>query len=374
MAYNKEPDRLAPLKDALKASGTPGGAWLLCGPESYLSEYYRSLLRKKVIADPEMGYFDHIRIAGSEKTGEGEEFSLAARLSSAMEGLPVMNEGKLIEIAEPGFPDMKSAELQAFCEVLQQLPDYPYVCLLILCAEEEFPTDYSAQTKGAAWKALEKAGMHIIPFPMQTKAKLAPWCAKHFASEGIRAAQDVIDAMIDRVGFSMTALSCEMQKLCAYLHANHRDMASRDDVASVCCSTDTAGDFAVSNAVRERDIGALTRVYTILKNEKTEAMTLFFQISAAINELWRVKQGLADGYSKEDLMRMLGIKEYPMKLAMQGCAKYPLDTLTRLTALCAETDLLLKSTPVDGYVLVERILCAMSARYESQLTVKENLR
>jgi len=60
-----------------------------------------------------------------------------------------------------------------------------------------------------------------------------------------------------------------------------------------------------------------------------------------------------------------------MRLAMQGCAKYSLDTLARLTALCAETDILLKSSPVDSYVLVERILCAMSARYESELTQKE---
>ena len=371
MAYNKEPDRLAPLKDALKASGTPGGAWLLCGPESYLSEYYRSLMRKKVIPDPDMGFFDHIRLNGSEKPADGEESSLAERLSSAMEGLPVMNEGKLIEIAEPAFPDMKAAELKDFCTVLEALPDYPYVTVLILCAEEEFPTDYNAQTRGAAWKALEKAGMHIIPFPSQTKAKLMPWCAKHFASEGITAAPDVIDAMIDRVGCSMTALSGEMQKLCAYLLAGERNAASCEDVALVCSATDTAGDFAVSNAVRERDIGALTRVYTILKNEKTEAISLFFQISAAITELWKIKVGLADGYSKEELMRIHGMKEYPMRLAMQGCAKYTLETLTRLTELCAETDVLLKSTPVDGYILVERILCAMTARYESELTTKE---
>ena len=371
MAYTKEPDRLAPLKDALKASAFPGGAWLLCGPESYLSEYYRSLMRKKVIPDPDMGFFDHIRLNGSERSADGEESSLAMRLASAMEGLPVMNEGKLIEIAEPAFPDMKAAELKDFCTVLETLPDYPYVTVLILCAEEEFPTDYHAQTKGPAWKPLEKAGMHIVPFPQQTKAKLTPWCAKHFASEGIGADNAVIDAMLDRVGLSMTALSCEMQKLCAYLHANGRNTVTRDDVVSVCTSTDTAGDFAIGNAVRERDIDALTRVYTILKNEKEEAMSLFFRISSAINELWRVKQGLADGYSKEELMHILGIKEYPMRLAMQGCAKYTAETLSRLSALCAETDILLKSSPVDGYVLVERLICAMSARYESQLTVKE---
>ncbi|MBR5869705.1 MAG: DNA polymerase III subunit delta, partial [Clostridia bacterium] len=333
----------------------------------------RTLMRKKVIPDPDMGFFDHIRLSGADKSNDPDGASLALRLSSAMEGLPVMNEGKLIEIAEPGFADMKAAELKEFCTVLESLPDYPYVTVLILCAEEEFPTDFRAQTQGA-WKPLEKAGMHIIPFPQQTRAKLIPWCAKHFASEGISASQDVIDAMLDRVGLSMTALSGEMQKLCAYLHANGRDTVAHGDVALVCARTETAGDFAVSNAIRERDIGTLVRTYTVLKNEKTEAISLFFQISSAITELWRIKQGLADGYSKEDLMRIHGLKEYPMRLAMQGCTKYSLETLSRLVQQCAETDILLKSSPVDGYVLVERLISAMSARYESNLSEKETTR
>ena len=82
MAYSKEPDRLSPLKDALKSTDMPGGAWLLCGPESYLSEYYRTLVRKKVIPDPDMGFFDHIRLSGSDKSADFEESTRASRLSS----------------------------------------------------------------------------------------------------------------------------------------------------------------------------------------------------------------------------------------------------------------------------------------------------
>ena len=55
MAKPPAPDRLEPLKNALKSAEMPGGAWLLCGQVSYLSAYYLSLLRKKIIPDPDMG-------------------------------------------------------------------------------------------------------------------------------------------------------------------------------------------------------------------------------------------------------------------------------------------------------------------------------
>lgn len=372
MAAGKTPDRTAELKEKLKAPGAPGGAWLLCGPESYLSAYYLSLLRKKVIADPELGCFDHIRLSGAQKSGtEGfgadrSGMTLGARLAAACEGLPVMNDAKLVEITEPCFSDMKPAELKAFAAAVENLEEYPYVTVVMMCAEEEFPTtDYRAES-GTVWKTLEKAGVHITVFPYQTKPKLNTWCAKHFASEHIEASPYVIDKMIGRVGVSMTALAGEMQKLCCYLHANGRDTVGEADIDAVCSAQEYAENFGIQTAVRNRDIKALLREYRILKNDKTEPMALFFQISAAIGELWKIKTGLAEGYTREELMRIYKIKDYPMRLAVQGCGNYTLPVLQRLQNLCAETDLQLKSSPVDGYILIERLICAMTKLYEAE--------
>ncbi len=362
MAYGKTVDPTAPLKDALKAPAAPGGAWLLCGPETYLSLHYRALLRKKIIPDPELGYFDHIRLSGSEKT----DVSLGSRLAAASAGLPVMNESKLIEIAEPCFSDMKAADLKEFCAAVEGLSDYPFCTVVILCTEEEFnTTDYRAP-QGSVWKALEKAGMHIVPFPFQEQGKLRTWCQKHFASEGMEAAPYVIDRMIGYVGTSMTSLAAEMQKLCCYLHANGRNTVQESDIPYVLCATETAHDFGIQTAVRNRDIRALIAEYRILKQEHTDALTLFFQISAAIGELWRIKTGLAEGYTREELGRIYKLKEYPLRLAVTGCGNYTLPTLQRLQALCTETDLQLKSTPIDGYVLVERLICAMTKLFEAE--------
>ena len=212
--------------------------------------------------------------------------------------------------------------------------------------------------------------MRIVPFPLQTEAKLIPWCEKHFASEGITAARPVISAMIARVGCPMTSLAGEMQKLCAYLHAHGRTEATQADVLHVCASSEQAGEFDLRNAIYSRDIGALTRVYRVRKNEKVDAMSLFFQISSAIGDLYRVKLGLSDGYSKEELMRICKMKEYPMKLAVAACAKYSEETLTTLARLCEQTDIQLKSSSIDPYIPVERLICAMSQRYESALAAE----
>ena len=71
-------------------------------------------------------------------------------------------------------------------------------------------------------------------------------------------------------------------------------------------------------------------------------------------------------------MRIHNIKDYPMKLAIQGCRNYSLQALDALMELCAETDIRLKSSPVDGYILIERLLCALTGRYESEIITKEN--
>lgn len=362
----------AELKTYLNAPGADGygGAWLLCGPETYLSSYYRDKIRKKIIPDPEMGYFDHIRLSGAkckemESGALHADMTLGMRLAAACEGVPVMGEHKLIEIAEPCFPDMRAAELEDFCDAISGAAQYPYVTVVILCAEEEFPTDYRSKI-GTVWKALEKTELHIVPFPYQEQGKLRGWCARHFASEGIEAAPYLIDQMIVRVGRSMTALAGEMQKLCCYLHANKRNSLSEQDIPFICAATENAAAFGIQNAVRDRDIRALSEQYRILKREKEEPITLFFGISSAIGDLWKIKTGLAEGYTREELSKLYKIKDYPMRLLVQGCGNYSLSTLQRLQRQCAETDVQLKSSPVDGYVLVERLICAMTKRYEAE--------
>ncbi len=352
MAFTKATDKTAALKEALKGRGTVNGAWLLCGEESYLSAHYLTLLRKKMIPDPEMGYFDHIRLNGNNRSEE----TLAAQVQRAVAGLPVINEGKLIEIAEPNFYDMSAADLNDFCTVVESLSSYPYAAVVIRCAEEEFPTDFRTAT-GAVWKSLEKAGVHIVPFERQTAAKLIPWCKKHFASEGIDADPTVIDAMIARVGTSMAALSGEMEKLCWYAKMHARTAVLSEDVMHICTVTEQAENFGISSAVRARDTAALMREYIILKDQKTDAMLLFFQISAAITELWKVKIAAAEGYIKEEMMKRFKMKEYPMRLAIQGAGNYSQTALDRLMHLCAETDIKLKSSGGDGYLLVERLIC-----------------
>lgn len=358
MAFQKV-DKTQILKDILKTKNAPGGVWLLCGEEAYLSGYYRNLIRGKIIPDPDMGYFDHIRLSGAERGTE----SLAEQVQNACAGLPVMCEGKLIEIAEPDFFNMPAAEFKDLCTVFGTVGEYPYVTVLIHCAEEEFPTaDYKAP-QSAIWKGLEACGVQIVPFAKQDEKKLAPWCAKHFASEGIEAGPGVIEAMIARTGTSMSALVSEMAKLCAYTKANGRSVVTREDVETVCSVTETAQEFGIQNAVRMRDTGRLMREYLVAKHRHEEPMNLFFQISAAVMELWRIKGAMTDGMSKEDIMRRFRMKEYPLKMVTQGAANYSMAALDRLATMCAETDAMMKSSPVDGYVLVERLICAVGKSF-----------
>ena len=369
MAWGKAPDPTAELKEYLKNKKIPGGAWLLCGEEAYLSCYYKAALRSLIIPDPDMGYFDHIRLSGG-KAGSNPsvpgvsrpEGGLAAQVQDACAGLPVMTEHKLIEIEEPCFKDMSPTELKDLCTVLSSLEDYPYVTVVIHCAEEEFPTaDYRAP-QGTVWKSLEKAGVRIVPFRMQDERRLTAWCGKHFASEGIVPAPGATELMIARVGKSMAALASEMEKLCCYAHSHGSNTVSQEDITAICAVTENSLEFGIASAVRNRDIPALFREYNVLKHRKEEPLNLFFQISSAVTDLWRVKNAAADGLSAEDMMRRFRMKEYPLRLTRQGADRYSPAELDTLMSLCAETDLALKTSVCDGYLLIERLICAVARR------------
>ncbi len=356
MAYpnKKAADPSAALKEQLKKKQL-SGVWLLCGEETYLSRYYLQEIRKALIPDPDMGYFDHIRLSGAERG----ETSLAERFSDACAGLPVMNEGKLIEIGELIPASLSPSELEELCAAFGAAREYPYVTAVILCSEEEFSTDFKSRTS-ALWRSFVEAGVHIVPFEKQDGAKLSAWCGRHFASEGLEAPASVTAMMPERAGYSMETLAGEIGKIACYLHARGETVVTRETVALVMSRTDVSADFGIRTAVFARDTGALFREYTILKQEKTEAMALFFALSSALSDLWQVKCAMEEGMPREEMMRVLRMKEYPLKLTMQGAARYSKEALGRLMDLCRETDVALKSLPTDGYILVERLICAIA--------------
>ena len=370
-------EKEAKFRAALKESPSVGGVWLLCGPESYLSREYANRMRKHIVPDPDLAVFDYLRIAGAKRGGsqqetddpddsgdEGGALPLALRLQEACATLPVMNEGKLIELTEIPFDSMSKRDFSQFCEALSYAASSPAVTVLMQCTEEEFPV-LSADGKKPKWAeiraALERSGVCIVVFDEQEERNLIPWCERHFGAEGVTADRRVILALIRRCGFSMSVLDGEIRKLSRYASSHSRKEVTLQDVESVTSETEFTEEYAIQNAVRNRDPSALLRVSRSARIRREKAVVLSAQIAGIVSEIWRVSRLAEEGKTTAEIAAVLRMKEYPVKLDLQAARLYPAGLLESILSRCAETDVQLKSASVEEYVLLDRLICEFTS-------------
>ncbi len=369
-------EKEAKFRSALKDSPSVGGVWLLCGPESYLSREYANRMRKHIIPDPDLAVFDYLRIAGAKRGGsqqdagddtveeEGAGFPLAMQLQEACATFPVMNEGKLVELTEIPFDSMPKRDFSQFCEALSYAASSSAVTVLMQCTEEEFPV-LSADGKKPKWaeirSALEQAGVCIVVFDFQEERNLIPWCERHFGAEGVTADRNGILSLIRRCGLSMSVLDGEIRKLSRYVSSRGRKEVTPQDVEFVTAETESTEEYAIQNAVRNRDPSALLKVSRSARTRREKAVVLSAQIAGIVSEIWRVSRLSEEGKTPAEIAAVLRMKEYPVKLDLQAARRYPAGTLESILNRCAETDVQLKSASVEEYVLLDRLICEFAA-------------
>lgn len=351
--YDANRDSAKYLNEKLKSEAPFFGAYLLCGQEEYLKRHYLSLIRQKLIADESAAAFDHIRLRGDAAAAP-----LSERLEAAMATLAVFSPTKLIEISEPQLKDMKRAELEAFCAALADAAQRQDTAIVMLLGEEELQTaDYRA-AQGALFRALADAAQLLV-FPLQPRAKLVPWCQRHFAKLGITASAAAAGTLVDTVGRAMDALDAEIGKLCAYCHAAGRDTVNESDIALVCPRNPEGRAFGMSDAILNRQVdGALTE-YALAKRDRADEIQIFGQIMATLLDLYRISQAKAEGLPPAKITALFHYKPARLSVLQRGAANYTKEELQALVRLGMQTDWQLKYTMAPKQMLIERLLCAV---------------
>ncbi len=355
ISMKQQVEPLQPIIDACK-KGTPvGGVYLFCGEEAYLKRHYLSLLRKKLLGEPEGALFDWIRLSGDVPSDGRPLFEM---LRDALDTPPLVCPGKLIEIQSPGLSSMTKEELEGWEQLLTAVPKGGSTAVVLLCGSEEFPMTYHWETTALAKKVSRFA--QIVPFRYQTKAKLIGWVFRHLSSEGLAADRDTVSAFVEQCGSSMDVLSGEFNKLSHFLQSEGRNEVRKEDISEICCSAEEAEAFGISTAVIQRNIDRIFSEFELQKQQKAEPLSLFIQISSTLCDLARVKAAQASGLSGSDIAKILKLHPYKVKLLLEGAELYKTAEIKLLLGCCTETDLQLKQTSVSGYELVERLICRLA--------------
>ncbi len=322
----------------------PKGGYLFCGEEDYLKRHYLQSLRGAVVDEGDV--FNHIVITGDNYSPE--------RLFAAIEPLPMMAEKKLIELNSLYVSNMSESDLEGLVSVLSRLPEYEYNIFVLYLEPDEFDIG----SKKAPSKELKLLSEYLTPviFERETPARLSAWTAKHFASELIIAPPDAVSLLIERCGCDMFALANEIDKLSCYLKAHGREKLTTEDIIKVCGERKEIAAFDFANSILDLNTERAFSILDEMKKQKEKPEIILGSISRVICDLEIIKYSTENGIALSEVAKRLGFHEYKASLYAKSASRWSVESLKELTEKCYEADLLIKSSKLDNYLVLERLI------------------
>ena len=327
----------------------PGRAFLFFGEEDYLKAAAVRETRAHLCPDPAMAFFNDVTIDFTDYTPD--------RLLDAMAAPPMMTDARLIVLRGFDFHTMKSSEVDALIEILSQLEEYDFNCIILSVAAGLIDEGFLPKKPSTVFKKLTEVTTPV-EFVAPTDARLARWASKHFAHYGVAAAPEVCTALIAHAGKTMFVLANEIEKLACYVKEHGRTEVAVSDIQTVAVPAMLPDAFALSNAILAGDGRAALDALAVLKFERVEPTVILGEIARIFSELQGVQVLLEAGKSNKEISAVLKMHEYKVGLLAKSLARTGPQRLARVIALVAKTDLALKSSYAD-YDPIEQLICAL---------------
>ena len=308
---------LQELKTQLKNKDL-GRLYIFHGEEVFLLHHYLEQMKKQLL--------DALTESFNSETFDLQTFA------DAVENLPMMAEHTMVQVDEVDLFKLGESDRNKMAEILADIPDY---CTVVFTYETT-PWKPDKRLK-KLWEAIDGAGL-IVEFAKQDQKDLAAWVTRHFMARDKRISTDLCLYLIDITGGTMTALSGEIDKICAYSGANE---------------------------IRKTDIDAVTEpVLDAVVFQMTDMLSAgrFDQALVKLQQLLKMQQEplLDNGKNASDLQRLCGIPDYPARKTMEAARRFTPEFCRRAAELVLETDYKIKTSYDDPERLLELLLLQLA--------------
>jgi DNA polymerase-3 subunit delta len=160
------------------------------------------------------------------------------------------------------------------------------------------------------------------------------------------------------VGSETRVLDHELAKLLAYV--NYTRPVEADDVQNLTPSVAKVGDFALLNALRERDTRLAMHLLHREMAEK-DALMLFASIVHQVRQLLLAREVYEEGGGEEEAARQLHIHPYAARLALEHSRQFTLPELEELYHRLLDLDEAMKTGGMEGDLALDMLVMEMTA-------------
>ena len=329
------------LKTALKEKRL-GRLYFFHGEETFLLHHYLEQIKKQLL-DPLTESFNYHRL--NQETFDLQSFA------DAVENLPMMAEYTFVQVDDVDPFKMNESDREKMIDIFKDVPDYCTVVFTYLTT----PWKPDKRLK-KLWEAVEGNGC-IVEFAKQDQRDLIAWVTRHFAAAGKRISTDLCAYLIDITGGTMTALSGEIDKICAYSGA---DEIRKSDIDAVTEPVLDAVVFQMTDLLSAgRYDQAFQKLQQLLKMQQ-EPLAILGAVGGHFRRISAARTLLDNGKSAYDLQKLCGIPDYPARKTMEAARRFSSAFCQKAANLVLETDYQIKTSFDEPERLLEVLILRLA--------------
>ena len=328
------------LKKQLK-TGDINHVYVFTGEETYLKDsYLRQFVR--VFEKQGMEEFNIIKL-------DKDSFS-AETLLEAVESYPVMAENKLVIVSGTGLFEKASEETKKLVQDI--LADVPLYLTLIF---DELKCD----GKLASVKQLKKEAVYV-EFSYLRVPDLCKWIEGECKRSGVDISVQTAAYLAERCdsgensykkAVSMSRLKTELDKLVIYCHEKQKIM--REDIDVMVTASLKERTFDMLDHLFQQDTQGAIAMLEELKELREPVQKILTLLGSHIDSLIRVKTLLDAGYSKQEIAKQTGLREYFLPKYMGQARTYTRKRLIEMYQAVAQADMDIKSGVQQDWAALE---------------------
>ena len=334
-------EALQELKAHLKNKDI-GRLYFFHGEETFLLNHYLTQLKKQLL-DPLTESFNYHRFTS-------ETFDILS-FADAVENLPMMAEHTFVQVDDIDLFKLSEGDRTKMTEILSDIPDYCTVVFTYLTAA--WKPDKRLKK---LWDAVDSNGFPV-EFAKQDQRDLVAWVQRHFSAHQKRIDANLCVYLIEITGGTMTALSGEIDKICAYSGA---DEIKKSDIDAVTEPVLDAVVFQMTDALSAGQYAeALLKLQQLLKMQQ-EPLAILGAVGGHFRRIASARILMDNGRSSAQLQKLYGIPDYPARKTMEAARRFKPEFCRKAAELVLETDHRMKTSFDDNERLLELLILQLA--------------
>jgi len=281
-----------------------------------------------------------------------------ADLENAVRVMPFLAPRRVVILASPGSMTKNLPLQKRFKEVLNQIPETTALVLLEDRPISERKKRGEPEKKHwlAEWGVQAGERAYVREFTLPSGASLAQWVQERARTAGGQFTYQAADELSRLVGAELRVLAHEIEKLLVYV--NFTRPVEIEDVQHLTPATARLPDFALINALRERD--GRKALYALHRElAEKDAIPLFQGIVTQFRQLLLVREIKDEGGSAQDAARLLGIHPYAAKMSMDSVEKFSQAALEAVYRRLLEVDIDIKTGQVEAETALDLLVARL---------------